>query len=77
MRRLWAIFVLCFSLYGEVRMNVDQLRSFITSSHKLGHSDKQIADYVRNIRMTEKLDESTIEDMGPGPKTAEALKKTD
>ena len=75
MRRLCVILILCLSLQAEVRMNVDQLRSFVASSKKLGHTDKQIADYVKNIRMTERLDESTIEDIGAGPKTAEALRK--
>ncbi len=42
---------------AEVRMNIEQLRAFVTSSRKLGHSDKQIADYVKNIKMTERLDE--------------------
>jgi hypothetical protein len=68
--------VLCAALWGaEVRMNVQQLRAFITSSTRLGHSDKQIADYVKNIRMIERLDASTVEDFGAGPRTTDALKR--
>ena len=67
--------VLCSALWAEVRMNVEQLRAFITSSTRLGHSDKQIADYVKNIRMIERLDASTVEDFGAGPRTTEALKR--
>src|SRR5262249_6641877 len=51
-----------------------QLRAFVQSSHKLGHSDKQIADYVKTIKMTERLDPATVEDLGGGPRTQEALR---
>jgi hypothetical protein len=67
--------LLCVTLWAEVRMNVEQLRAFITSSTRLGHSDKQIADYVKNIRMIDRLDASTVEDIGAGPRTTEALKR--
>ena len=75
MMRVLLVLVLCGALWAEVRMNIDQLRAFVTSSRKLGHTDKQIADYVKTIRMTERLDEATIEDIGPGPRTAEALRR--
>lgn len=75
MMRVVLLFVLCGALWAEVRMNIEQLRAFVTSSQKLGHSDKQIADYVRSIRMSERLDEAIIEDMGAGPRTSEALRR--
>jgi hypothetical protein len=75
MMRVLLAFVLCGVLWAEVRMNVEQLRAFIQSSKKLGHSDKQIADYVKTIRMTERLDESTIEDIGASPRTTDALRR--
>jgi hypothetical protein len=74
MRALPAI-LLCGVLWAQVRMNVDQLRAFIQSSQKLGHSDKQIADYLKNIKMTERLDEATIEDIGGSPRTTDALRR--
>jgi hypothetical protein len=76
MMRCLLAFVLCGVLLAQVRMNVEQLRAFIQSSRKLGHSDKQIADYVKNIKMTESLDEATIEDLGGGSqRTTEALRR--
>ncbi len=75
MMRVLLALVLCGVLCAEVRMNVEQLRAFIQSSKKLGHSDKQIADYVKTIRMTERLDESTIEDIGGSPRTLEAMRR--
>jgi hypothetical protein len=57
-------------------MNVEQLRSFIASSTRLGHSDKQIADYIsKNVRMIERLDAATVEDLATGPRTASALQR--
>jgi hypothetical protein len=75
MRVLLSLIILASALAAEVRMNVEQLRAFITSSTRLGHSDKQIADYVKNIRMIERLDLSTVEDFAAGPRTTEALKR--
>jgi hypothetical protein len=71
------IAVLAALLAAEVRMSVEQLRAFIESSGKLGHTDKQIADYLKNIRLTQKLDPGVIEDLTgvAGPKTLEALRK--
>ena len=56
-------------------MNIEQLRAFLSSSQKLGHTDKQIAEYVKTIKMTEKLNASTVEDIGAGPKTSEVLRR--
>ena len=43
-------------LFAEVQMSVEQLAAFITSSRQLGHSDKQVADYLKTVKMREKLD---------------------
>ena len=75
MMRAFLAILLCSMLWAEVRMNVDQLRAFIQSSRKLGHSDKQIADYVKNIKMTERLDEAILEDIGASPRTTDALRR--
>ena len=39
--------------------------------------DKQIADYVKTIRMTERLDEATMEDIGRGPRTVRSSSTAD
>jgi hypothetical protein len=78
MSRLLALLILGVCLApAQMRMTVDQLRAFIESSKKLGHSDKKVADYVKNIRLTQRLEESTIEDLqaaGAGTRTLEALR---
>jgi hypothetical protein len=66
--------LLCF---GQMKMTVAQLKAMIESSKQLGHSDKKVAEYVKTIKLTERLDEQTVEEMqdaGAGPKTVEALK---
>lgn len=77
--RVIALIVLSMAglIGAEVRLSVEQLRAFIESSSRLGHTDRQIADYLKNIRMTQRLDASAIEDMTgtAGPRTVEALRK--
>src|SRR5215207_4379324 len=73
--RFVLLVVLCSAVYAEVRMNVEQLRAFITSSTRLGHSDKQIADYLKNIKMIERLDLATVEGFATGPRTSSALQR--
>jgi len=73
--RVLLLTLFCGALWGEVRMNIEQLRAFLSSSQKLGHTDKQIAEYVKTIKMTEKLNASTVEDIGAGPKTSEVLRR--
>jgi len=62
---------------AEVQMTVEQLRAFITSSRQLGHPDKQVAEYLKGVKMREKLDAGAVEDMtgSAGPKTMEVLRR--
>ena len=60
-----------------MKMTVEQLRSFIASSVKMKYSDKQVAEYLKNVKLTNRLDDNAIEDLvngGAGPKTVDALK---
>ncbi|HTF67482.1 MAG TPA: hypothetical protein VK638_32860, partial [Edaphobacter sp.] len=78
MRRLALFGLLAASLaLAETRMTVEQLRGFIKSSAQQHLPDKQVAEYLKQVKLTNKLDDSTIEDiqgLGAGPKTVEALK---
>lgn len=67
---------LCLWLPAQTRLTVEQLVSFIRSSIKLKHDDRQVANYVRKLQLVQKLDDRTIEELqgeGAGPKTVEAL----
>lgn len=69
--------VLAAGLNAQSKLTVDQLVRFIESSIRLKHPDKQVAAYVQRLRLSEKLDDVTIETLqgqGAGLKTVEALK---
>jgi hypothetical protein len=60
-----------------MKMSVAQLKAFLHSSITLKHPDKQVASYLKNVQLTEKLTEGDIEDLlgdGLGPRAAEALR---
>jgi hypothetical protein len=77
--RVWISVLLlsAFASAAEMRLNVAQLTDFIRSSvTELKYPDHQIAQYLRNVKLTEHLDGDhleALEAMGAGPKTREAL----
>jgi hypothetical protein len=61
---------------AEMTMSVDQLVSFIKSSVQKKFPDKEIAEYLKHVKLSNKLDDRTVEDLqglGAGPKTTAAL----
>jgi hypothetical protein len=67
----------CLCAEAQTTLSVEQLVSFVNSSIRLKHPDRQVATYIARLKLKEKLDDATIEDMqgmGAGPKTIEALK---
>ena len=66
----------CLAATAELKLTVDQLVAFIRSAVQLKQPDRQVAEYLHHVKMTEKLEDRTIEElqgMGAGPKTAAAL----
>jgi hypothetical protein len=66
----------CLAASPETKLTVDQLVSFIASSIRLEHADGKVANFLKNVTLTEKLDDRTIESLqglGAGPKTITAL----
>lgn len=65
------------ALWAQRQMTVPQLEQFIKSSLELKHPDKQIADVLKNVKLTQRLDTRAVENlqgMGAGPRTMEALR---
>lgn len=65
------------TLLAQRQMSVEALEQFIKSSINLKHPDKQVADVVKTLKLTQRLTASTVENlqgMGAGPRTVEALK---
>jgi hypothetical protein len=61
-----------------MNLTVAQLVMFIRSSVQLKQPDIKVAEYLRKVKLTDKLDDRNIEDLqslGPGPKTVAALRE--
>jgi hypothetical protein len=76
----WLAVVLLFSAtaFAQTRMTVEQLRSFLKSSVDLHQPDKQVADYLKKSKLTQRLEAGAFEEfsgMSVGPKTLEALRE--
>jgi hypothetical protein len=59
-------------------VSVRQVEEFVRSSVTQKLPDKQVADYLHKMKLSEKLSESSIEDLqsqGAGPRTVAALKE--
>jgi hypothetical protein len=72
---LGALAVVC--ALSQAKMTVAQLRDFLKSSVQLHQPDKQVAQYLKQITLSNKLDEdaySALLGLGLGDKTVEALR---
>ena len=64
------------SLSAQMKLTVQQLVGFVKSAVELKQPDKQVAAYLGKVKLSEKLDGSTMEELqalGVGPRTSEAL----
>jgi hypothetical protein len=79
MRGLLLLFAsLTLTAAAEMPLTVAKLTQFITSAVQLKQSDKEVAETLHHVKMTEKLDDRVIEELqslGAGPKTVAALKE--
>ncbi len=78
LRRILLLSVLAAaSLWAQRQMSVAQLEQFIKSSIDLKQPDKQVADVLKTIRLSQRLDArevETLQGMGVGPRTLDALR---
>ena len=78
-RLLFAFLLLAATaLLAQRQMTVDQLKSFLRSSLQMKNDDRQVAEFVRRVKLTNKLDERTVEELqgiGIGPRTLAALRE--
>src|SRR6266540_940001 len=76
-RLMAASVAVCLVAWAQTSLTVEQLAEFIRSSVQMKHPDKQVASFLSSVKMLERLDDRTIEELqgiGAGPKTVEALK---
>jgi len=60
-----------------INMSVDQVAMFIRSSAQLKHDDRKVAEFLKKVKLTEKLSDRAIEEMmgfGAGARTINALR---
>jgi hypothetical protein len=76
--------IICVLIFGALTalaqraMTVDEVSAFVKSQIKMKGDDKLTSDFLRKIKLTQKLDDKTVEDLqglGAGPKTVAALRK--
>src|SRR5271163_535489 len=75
MRRFLLFLAISAGLYAQREMTVAQLTGFVQSSAAQHSDDRAVAEVVKKIKLTEKLDQRTasaLMSLG-GPKTANAL----
>jgi hypothetical protein len=69
---------LTLALPAQTRLTVEQLAKFLHSATELKQSDRDVAKYLRRQSMSERLDDSAIEELqglGLGERTLEALRE--
>jgi len=72
-----ALILAAAALYAQRQMTVAQLVTFLKSSVQMKNDDRQVADFVRTVKLTNKLEARTIEELqgvGIGPRTLSALR---
>src|SRR5436190_22503312 len=80
MRRVWVLLAVlalyCAAASAQIT-TVQQLVTFVKSSVQLHQNDLEVANYLRTVKLKERLDERTVEQLqgpgGLGPKTIAAL----
>src|SRR5713226_9712055 len=74
----WLTVLLSLPLVAQMRMSVEQLMQFIQSSIKLNHEDRRVAEYLKKVKLSNRLDDRVIEDLqgqGAGPRTVAAMRE--
>lgn len=72
-----AMVLLAVAAFAQRQMSVAQLVDFIKSAVQQHNDDRKVAEYVRTIKLTNKLEDATVErlqELGAGPRTVAALR---
>ncbi|MBM3786893.1 MAG: hypothetical protein FJW30_21250 [Acidobacteria bacterium] len=76
--RLTLLLALAATADGQSRLTLDQLRSFLKSSVDLHQPDKQVAEYLKKAKLTQRLTPREFEEfvaMGVGARSIEILRE--
>ena len=64
------------ALAADMTLTIEQLKEFVRSSVKMKYDDRKLAEYLRKVRVSNRLDDRTVEELqglGAGPRTVAAL----
>jgi hypothetical protein len=78
LRAVLLLFMLSITGRAQVRWSVEQLVTFLRSSLQLKQDDRSVAEYLKKVKLVNRLDGRTIEELqgqGLGPKTVQALQE--
>lgn len=79
LRSVLTLCLLAALSFGQgMRLTVGQLKQFLRSSIQLKQPDKQVADYLKNVTLSEQFTARDLDEMqalGIGPRTSEALQE--
>jgi hypothetical protein len=76
--RIAAVYVMCLSVWAAGGYTVEQIKQFIQSAVQQKNPDKEVAEFLRKLKLSERLDLDTVEalqNLGAGPKTVAVLKE--
>ncbi|HLH42299.1 MAG TPA: hypothetical protein VKV74_04880 [Bryobacteraceae bacterium] len=77
LRILCTLALIPAAAYAQRQMTVAQLVDFIKSAVQQKNDDRKVADFVRSVKLTNRLDDATVEslqNLGAGPRTVAALR---
>ncbi len=75
---IFALLCMSIVLLAQRAMTVEQVMEFVRSQVKLKNDDRATAEFLKKIKLTQKMDDRTVENLqglGAGPKTVAALRK--
>ncbi|MGC9946412.1 MAG: hypothetical protein ABSF64_08595 [Bryobacteraceae bacterium] len=76
--RIAAVYVMCLNVWAAAGYTVEQVKQFVQSAVQLKNPDKDVAETLRKMKLSERLDLDTVEALqrqGAGPKTVAVLKE--
>jgi hypothetical protein len=76
--RIIAFYLMCACVWAASGSTVEQIKQFIQSAIKLKSPDKEVAETLRTMKLSERLDLDAVEALqtqGAGPRTVAVLKE--
>jgi hypothetical protein len=78
LRLICAFLAITAAAHAQRQVTIPELVSFIKSAIQLHNDDRKVADAVRKLKLADRLDAATVEDLqgaGAGPRTLAALRE--